>query len=97
MIVAWKTILRDLTGKELTAENQESLTLEKLAINALSQMTESDGVLSGAEKYSLGELAFKIYTEPDSEFSEEEISKIKLRVGFLYTPIAVYQVYKLLS
>ena len=97
MIVSWKTVLTDLMGKSLTAENQESLTLEKIAINALSQMTESDGVLDGEEKYRLGALAFKIYTEPDSDFSEEEIAKIKLRVGFLYTPIAVYQVYKLLS
>lgn len=98
MKIQWKVILTDVAGKEINAENGEPLTLDKVAINALSQMTQQDSPLSGEEKFKLGALAHKIYlADEETEFEVEEISKVKERIGRLYTPIAVFQAYNLLK
>jgi hypothetical protein len=98
MKINWKTVLTDVAGKEINAENGEPLTLDKVAINALSQLTQQDGQFTGEEKFKLGELAYRVYrADSETEFEVEEIAKIKERIGKLYTPIAVFQAYNLLK
>lgn len=97
MKIQWATVLKDMDGKELTAEGSKPLTLSRVAINALSQLTQDDQNLDGEAKFKLGLLANKIYTEPEADFEAEEIAKVKERIGKLYAPFAVFQAYNLLK
>ena len=97
MKIQWTTVLKDMDGKELTAEGSKPLTLARVAINALSQLTQEDQNLGGEAKFKLGLLANKIHTEPEADFEAEEIAKVKERIGKLYAPFAVFQAYNLLK
>lgn len=97
MKIKWNAVLVDMENKPLKAEGDKDLTLAKVAINALSQITQADASLSGEEKFKLGALAHKIYNEPEAEYEVEEVSKVKERIGKLYAPSAVFQAYNLLK
>lgn len=97
MKIQWNTVLKDLEGKELKADGDKELTLARVAINALSQLTQADQAMTGEEKFKLGLLAHKIHSEPEAEFEAEEIAKVKERIGKLYAPFAVFQAYNLLK
>lgn len=97
MKINWNAVIVDMDNKPLKADGDKDLTLAKVAINALSQLTQADASLSGEEKFLLGALAYKIHNEPEAEYEVEEISKVKQRIGNLYAPSAVFQAYNLLK
>lgn len=97
MKIAWNTVFKDIDGKEIKESGDKDLTLGRVAINALCQVTQADQSMTGEEKFKLGLLAHKIHTEPEAEFEAEEVSKIKDRIGKLYTPLMVFQAYNLLK
>lgn len=97
MKIQWQTVLTDLDGQALKVEGDKELTLAKVAINALSQLTQADQNMTGEEKFKLGLLTQKIHSEPDADFEVEEIAKVKDRIGKLYAPLAVFQAYNLLK
>ena len=97
MKINWNAVLVDMENKPLKADADKDLTLAKVAINALSQVTQADANLTGEEKFKLGALAYKIHNEPDAEYEVEEVSKVKERIGKLYAPSAVFQAYNLLK
>ena len=96
MKVAWSTAITDMDGEEIK-DGAKPLTLARVAINSLTALSQSDQQLSGEEKFKLGQLAFKIHSEPEGEFEVEDVAKVKDKIGKLYAPYIVFKAYSLLK
>lgn len=96
MKVKLNHILSDLDGNSLRDERGE-LTVGKVAIQALIGQHRNDENMSADKKVALYELMCKVKSEPDNDFTVEEIAALKERIGLLFTPIVVGQCFKVLD
>jgi len=69
-------------------------TVQMGIVNALLSAVEKD---KGVEKIKKYELAKKVYSNVEVDLNEDEIKLIKDRVGELYAPVIVGQIYELLK
>lgn len=97
MKIEWGTVFQDMDGKDIKIEGDKPMTLAKVAVSALTNVSEQDRQLTGEEKFKLGQLAFKIHTEPEAEFEVEDISKVKDKIGKFWSPYIVFKAYSLLK
>lgn len=93
--------INDMNGIPITephAEGARTVTVKKIAVDALLANYEDERNLSGEDKVKRFRLAQKIHVAEDEiEITAEEISLIKRLVGKGYAPLAVGQVFDLLE
>ena len=94
MKIDWKKVVLKRSGEPEKLPTGESLTVGYLCVNSLYLMTEQDRTLSGKDKYDLHKLAKKVDLEPDSDFTIEQLGKIKEHVGRKETVWGVGQVFE---
>ena len=99
MVIKVNTPLKTLGGEVMQDNdgkgNVMDATLKTVIVNALLSPVERE---SGVEKMKKYELATRIYkSEDEVELSAEEITLIKARVGELFAPLVVGQVYNALE
>ncbi len=87
--------LTDLFGNVLK-DGEAPVTLRNIIQNALIGQLRGDENLTGAEKFSLYNLAAKT-TEAASDFSIEDLATIKDRVGRAYSQVVIGPAFKLLE
>lgn len=74
-----------LDGKEV----QDAPMLRDVCIKALVEMGPNDQHLTGVEKFNMGMLAQKIYSNDDLDLAVEDVSTLKERIGLMWTPLVV--------
>ena len=73
------------------------LTLRTVCQRALLGTISGDERSDGKEKVLLYELALRVTKEDEPDLKDEERVKIKERIGKMFGPLVVGQVYALLS
>ena len=87
--------ITDLEGKELKDEKGEAFTFAKAIGMACITPSEGD---TPEKKYNDFTIGVKIVNNPTAvDFSKNEISRLKEKVGVLYGPIVVGRVWNLLE
>lgn len=94
MIINFDATIKDLDGKDFEPTPAE--TMKHIVIGALMG-NYSDENVSGAEKFSRGQLAQKINTGGNLDLTIEELAKVKELVGKFGTPLSVFQIYNLIE
>jgi len=74
--------------------NAIDATVKMAIVNAVLSPVERE---SGVEKVKKYELAKKIYASDEVDLNEDDIKLIKDRVGEIFAPIIVGQIYELLK
>lgn len=95
MIRDFNIVLKNLDGSELLDESQKPARLGKLTIDALMAPTEKG--VTGEQKLQRYTLAHRIYDNPLTELTAEDISLCKRLIGDGYGPIVVGQAYQILD
>ncbi len=97
MLVKVNVSLKALDGqdmKDVIDGKAVDATLKMAIVNAVLSPVEKE---SGVDKVKKYELAKKVYASDEVDLDENEIKLIKGRVGEVYQPIVVGQVYELLK
>jgi hypothetical protein len=84
------TVIMDNDGKG----NAVEATVRMALVNAILSPVQQE---TGMEKVKKYELAKKIHDQDEVELSMDDIELIKDRVGEIYAPVVVGQLYSLLS
>lgn len=88
--------LKDMNDKPIMEAKDKPLTLDKVCVNAiLSEIP--DEKTTGEQKLQRFKLAKKIYGAGEIDIASEEIVLIKDKVGKLYLPLVVGQVFLILE
>ena len=97
MIVNVNQPLKTLSGEIMKDSdgqgNAVDATVKSAIVNAILSPVQKE---TGIEKVAKYELAKKIYASDEVNLDEKEIATIKDRVGELYSPIVVGQLFNLL-
>ena len=83
-------ILKDIDGQG----NAINATVKVALVNAILSPVQGEKGVDKVKKY---ELAKKVYEADEVDLNEDEIKIIKERVGELYAPIIVGQIFELLK
>jgi len=98
MLVKVNQILKTMDGQEMKDVDGQGNAIDataKLAmVNALLSPVQNEKGVDKVRKY---ELARKIYQVDEIDLNEDEIKEIKERVGEIFPPIVVGQIYELLK
>jgi len=98
MLVKVNIPLKTMDGQIMKDVNEQGEAIDatfRLAIvNALLSPVQKETGIDKIKKY---ELAKKAYTNDEVDLNEDDIKLIKERVGELYSPIIVGQIYELLK
>lgn len=106
MLVNVNQVLKTITGvtmQDIAEEIDENGETVKVAVDATVKTAIVNAVLSpvqsdkGIDKIKKYELAKKVYASDEVDLNEDEIKLIKDRVGEVYIPIIVGQIYELLK
>lgn len=99
MEINFKQELKTVYGKDILDEKKQKMTLENVCVAALqSCVDESDNKVSGQEKFDRYNLCSKIVnTDGPVELKVEEVTKIKERIGRVFTPAVVGPAWNLLE
>jgi len=81
-----------INGQKLQKMEDKILTLKYVAGEAFARMLEEDRGLSYEEKRKHGRLIEKIYRRPNGDFTTEELTTIKNRIGKSYGTLVVMAV-----
>ena len=96
MQVDFSRAITDLEGAEIE-DGGKTVTLSRIACNALLAMRQDDKNLTGEEKAKRYGLAVKLVDAADCEVSAEDIALIKRLIGEVYPPIFVGRAWELLE
>ena len=98
MLVKVNQVLRTIDGQSMKDSdgqgNITEATVKSAIVNAILSPVQKE---TGIEKVAKYELAKKIYASDEVNLDEKEIALIKDRVGELYAPVVVGQIYELLK
>lgn len=83
-------IMKDSDGQG----NVVDATIKMIVVNAILSPVEKE---PGVEKVKKYELAKKVYASDEVDLNEDEIKLIKDRVGEVFAPVIVGQIYELLK
>lgn len=97
MKIDWAQKLYNFDGKEIKRGEDESWTLGKVAIESLLADSQEERHLSGEEKVKRYLLSKKIFCNPGTEFTVEEIAKVKEQVGKKFPTVIAGQIPALLD
>lgn len=99
--------IKDLWDKEIKPQNpqtgeylqdQPSLTLTTVALNALLNTYDDEKALTGKEKADRMQLALKINRKPtEVDITAEQLAKVKELIGKAYGPLIVGRAYEMLE
>ena len=84
------TVMKDNDGQG----NAIDVVIKNIIVNAILSPVQQE---SGVDKVRKYELAKKVFASDKVDLNEEEIKLIKDRVGEIYAPLVVGQVYELLK
>ncbi len=91
-------VLKNITGQPMkdTDANGEATdaTLKLAIVNALLSPVQKETGIDKVKKY---ELAKKVYQNDEVDLNEDEIKLIKDRVGEVFPPLVVGQIYEILK
>jgi hypothetical protein len=97
MLVNVNQVLKHITGETMQD------VVDGKAIDATVKMAIVNGLLSpvqkesGVDKVKKYELAKRVYASDEVDLNEDEIKLIKERVGEVFNPVVVGQIYELLK
>lgn len=98
MLIKTNTVLKTIDGQTMkdvdSAGNAVDALVRTAIVNAILSPVQNEKGVDKVRKY---ELAKKIYANDEVDLNEDEIKLIKDRVGELYAPIIVGQLYELLK
>ena len=98
MLVNVNQVLKTLDGQTMKDNdgqgNAIDATVKMAIVNAVLSPVQKE---SGVEKVKKYELAKKVFNADEVDLDEKEIALIKERIGELYAPVIVGQVYELLK
>jgi len=98
MLVKVNQLLKTMDGQIMKDNDGQGNAIDatvKLAlVNALLSPVQNEKGVDKVRKY---ELARKIYQVDEIDLNEDEIKEIKERVGEIFPPIVVGQIYELLK
>lgn len=80
----------DYEGKEIMApgkEGEKALTFFDVFINSLNGQTPNDAPLTAEKKNQIYQISKKIYSSSEPNFTPEQLTVIKERVGKSYAPM----------
>lgn len=90
-------VLRTIDGQTMkdtdSSGNAVDATVKSAIVNCILSPVQKE---TGVEKVAKYELAKRIYASDEVDLNEKEITLIKDRVGELYSPVVVGQLYELL-
>lgn len=89
-------IVKDLDGKPLL-ENSEEVTLSAVLLRSLLTPMRGDENMAGQEKVKLAVLAMKINGKDEADFTAEETTLMKDRIGRAFAPIVVLRAWQALD
>ncbi|MBE3139512.1 MAG: hypothetical protein IMZ53_02910 [Thermoplasmata archaeon] len=96
MKIDFSKILCNIDGTQMQEAKDKPLTLDKVCVNAI--LSEMQGeTASGVEKVERFKLAKKICGASEIDITIEEAAQIKERVGKLYLPLIVGQIFEILE
>lgn len=88
--------LQDADGEPIK-EGEKPLTLGRAALMALTITLPDDANMTGEEKFKLGQLANRVYTDKPVDLSAEEIATLKKRIGKAFNSLVVFRAWPLLD
>ena len=98
MLVNVNQVLKTIDGQTMQEPNDKGeavdATLKMAIVNAVLSPVKDE---SGIEKVKKYELAKKVFNADEVDLNEDDIKLIKERVGKLFGPIVVGQIYELLK
>lgn len=97
-----KTPVQDVLSQDKAArcadrDGGPCLTLKGAVFHALLQPYSDEATLSGEDKFKRGALAYRLEPLKETTFSAQEVLLIKLVLGKMYSPIIVYQAYRMID
>lgn len=90
------SILQDADGEPIK-EGEKPLTLGRAALMALTLTLPEDSAMTGEEKFKLGALASRVYTDKPVDLSAEEIATLKKRIGKAFNALVVFRAWPMLD
>lgn len=97
MRIKLKTAVTDYEGTPIPGQNGEgTLNYFDIFINALNGQIQGE-ILTAEKKSMIYQLSKKIYEEKEPNFTTEQLSLIKERVGLVYAPIVYGRVCDLID
>ena len=98
MFIDTTTTIKSLDGKTMKGDDGNGNAIDVIAktimVNAVLDPVAKE---SGVDKIRKYELAKKIYANDKVDLNEEDIKLIKERVGTIYAPLVVGQIFELLK
>ena len=98
MLVKTDVVLKTLTGETMKDSDGKGevidATLKLCICNALLSTVQNEKGIDKVKKY---DLAMKCYKNDEVELTPEEVSLIRERVGEIFSPIVVGQVFEVLK
>ena len=97
MLVKVDVLLKTMDGqvmKDNVDGEAVDATIKMIIVNAILSPVEKESGIDKVKKY---ELAKKVFANDEVDLNEDEIKLIKDRVGEVFPPIIVGQVYELLK
>lgn len=96
MKINWNEKLLDMKNMPVKDRNGE-VTLGDCAVECLMSITDAEKGMAGKERYDLYRLAMKIEKEPKSDFSVDELAKIKDHIGRKTLTLLVGRAYDIIE
>lgn len=97
MKIKWDTVLVNLRKEPIRRDENNNYLLRDAVADMLLSQDDGDKRASGKEKYDCGKLAERIFEEPESDFSHEDLALAKEHVGRKGMTLYVRQVWDLLE
>lgn len=88
--------LTDADGEPIK-EGEKALTLGRASLMALTLTLPDDANMTGEEKFKLGQLASRVYTDKTVDLSAEEVATLKKRIGKAFNSLVVFRAWPLLD
>lgn len=84
-----KEVIKDYEEKDIFEtgpEGKKSITIRIVIVNSLNSIIPQEA-MSADDKSKVFQLSMKMYTEDNPDFTVDELSFIKTRVGKIYNPL----------
>jgi hypothetical protein len=97
MLVKVNQVLKNITGetmKDMVDGKAIDATVKMAIVNAVLSPVQKESGIDKVKKY---ELAKKVHSSDEVDLNEDEITLIKERVGEVFPPVVVGQIYELLK
>lgn len=97
MLVNVSEVLKNIAGetmKDMIDGEAVDATVKMAIVNAVLSPVQKESGIDKVKKY---ELAKKVFNDSEVDLDEDEIKLIKERVGEVFPPVIVGQIYELLK